>query len=106
DREEVLDVRGRGGIVGELLGSVVAQAQEARADTGRRVPALALAEPVLVPIRRLVRRDEGLHLHLLELAGAKDEVPRGDLVAERLADLGDSERGLSARELKDVLEVD
>ena len=53
-----------------------------------------------------VGRDEELHLHLLELAGAEDEVARGDLVAEGLADLGDPERGLAPRELEDVLEVD
>ena len=55
---------------------------------------------------RLVGRHEELHLHLLELAGAEDEVRRGDLVAKRLADLGDPERRLHARELQDVLEVD
>jgi hypothetical protein len=38
--------------------------------------------------------DEELHLHLLELAGAEDEVARRDLVAERLADLPDPERDL------------
>ena len=45
---------------------------------------------------RLVGRDEVLHLHLLELAGAEDEVLRGDLVAEGLADLGDAEGRLLA----------
>ena len=51
-------------------------------------------------------RDEELHLHLLELARAEDEVARRDLVAEGLADLGDPERRFLARELQDVLEVD
>ena len=51
-------------------------------------------------------RHEELHLHLLELARAEDEVAGRDLVAERLADLGDPERRLLARELQDVLEVD
>ena len=54
----------------------------------------------------LVGRAEELHLHLLELAGAEDEVAGGDLVAKRLADLGDPERRLLARELEHVLEVD
>jgi hypothetical protein len=36
-----------------------------------------------------------LDLHLLELAGAEDEVARGDLVAEGLADLGDAEEAAS-----------
>jgi hypothetical protein len=60
---------------------------------------------VLVPLLRLVGRAEELHLHLLELAGAEDEVAGGDLVPERLADLGDTERRLLAGELEDVLEV-
>ena len=50
--------------------------------------------------------DEELHLHLLELAGAEDEVARGDFVAERLADLGDAEREFGARGGEDVVEVD
>ena len=51
-------------------------------------------------------RDEELHLHLLELAGAEDEVAGGDLVAEGLADLGDPEGRLLAGEAEHVLEVD
>ena len=57
-------------------------------------------------LRRLGGRDEELHLHLLELARAEDEVAGRDLVAERLADLRDAERRLLAAELQDVLEVD
>ena len=53
-----------------------------------------------------VRRHEELHLHLLELARAEDEVARSDLVAEGLAHLRDPERRLLARELQHVLEVD
>src|SRR5580700_1983446 len=67
---------------------------------------LALYEPVLEPARRIVGRHEELHLHLLELARAEDEVARSDLVPERLADLRDPERRLLARELQHVLEVD
>ncbi len=67
---------------------------------------MPLGDPVLVPLRGLVRRDEELHLHLLELAHPEEEVARRDLVAERLADLRDPERRLAARELEDVLEVD
>ena len=70
------------------------------------VPVQARLQPVLVPLRGLVRRDEELHLHLLELERAEDEVARGDLVAEGLADLRDPERRLAARELQHVLEVE
>src|ERR1022692_1505088 len=48
----------------------------------------------LVPLLVGARLDEEFHLHLLELAGAEDEVSRRDLVAERLADLADAERDL------------
>src|SRR6266508_1847473 len=71
-----------------------------------RVPAVALVDPVAEPLPGLVRRDEVLHLHLLELARAEEEVARRDLVAEGLADLRDAERRLPARELEHVLEVD
>ena len=54
----------------------------------------------------VVGRDEVLHLHLLELERAEDEVARRDLVAERLADLGDAERRLAPREAEDGLEVE
>ena len=54
----------------------------------------------------VLRRHEELHLHLLELTGAEDEVARGDLVAERLADLRDAERRLLAGRGLHVLEVD
>ncbi len=50
--------------------------------------------------------NEELHLHLLELARAEDEVAGRDLVAEGLAHLCDPERWFLARELQDVLEVD
>ena len=70
------------------------------------VPLEALVAPVLVPLLGLGRRHEELHLHLLELAGAEHEVARRDLVAERLADLGDAERRLLAAGLQHVGEVD
>ena len=65
-----------------------------------------LAAPVVEPLRRLGGRHEVLQLHLLELPGAEHEVPGRDLVAKRLADLGDPERRSLARRLQDVEEVD
>ena len=67
---------------------------------------IARVDPVAVPLLGLVRRHEELHLHLLELAQAEEEVPGRDLVAERLADLRDAERRLAPRDLEHVLEVD
>ena len=59
-----------------------------------------------MPLVGLVGRDEELHLHLLELADAEEEVAGRDLVAEALADLRDAERRLDAQRRRDVLEVD
>ena len=65
-----------------------------------------ILDPLAVPALRFGRRHEELHLHLLELAGAEDEVAGRDLVAEGLADLGDAEGRLLAGEAEHVLEVD
>ena len=48
---------------------------------------------------------EPFHLHLLELAGAEDEVSRRHFVAEALADLGDAEGHFDAGGVDDVLKV-
>src|ERR1700719_2611010 len=77
-----------------------------RPDTQFEIPALTLAEPMLEPARCLLRRDEELHLHLLELPRPEDEVPGRDLVAEGLAHLSDPEGRFLAGELQYVLEVD
>ena len=101
DREEVLDVAGLRGVVRELVGVVRAQPQMAlRAARARGTSRRRSAVQYSNHSRRLGRRHEELHLHLLELARAEDEVARRDLVAKRLADLGDAERRLLARELR------
>src|SRR3979409_2776223 len=61
------------------------------------IPLQPGVDPILVPLWGARRLDEELHLHLFELAGAEDEVARGDLVAETLADLTDPEWRLGAR---------
>ena len=105
-RVAVLDVGRAARVVRELLGIVRAQAELVLGDAEPRRTSPGAPAPVLVPLLRLVGRDEALHLHLLELAGAEDEVPRRDLVAEGLADLRDAERRLLAREsLQRRLEV-
>src|SRR5437899_2569070 len=90
-----------------LLGAVLANSQPAPAEPVAQIPVEPFVDPVAVPLLRLGRRDEELHLHLLELAQPEEEVAGRDLVAEGLAaDLRDAERRLAARELRDVLEVD
>ena len=106
DREQVLDVARRGRVVRELLRLVRAHSQVALPQAVAKVPRDAGVDPVAEPLLRLGRRDEVLHLHLLELECAEDEVPRRDLVPERLADLRDAERRLPPGDLRDVLEVD
>src|SRR2546430_5577372 len=69
------DVRRRGRVVRTLVGRVIAEAQLAQRDAVLHVPRPADPLPLVVETRRLSRRGEILHLHLLELAGAKDEVP-------------------------------
>ena len=70
------------------------------------IPGDAIRDPALVPLFVRAGHDEELDLHLLELAHAKDEVLRRDLVAIRLADLRDAERQLAVRRVEHVLEVD
>ena len=49
---------------------------------------------------------EEFDLHLLEFAAAERVIARIDLVAERLANLGDAERKLEPRAVEHVLVVD
>ena len=106
DREEVLDVAGAARIVAQLILLVDAKLEVVGADSKIGVPAEPLVAPELEPLVGLGRGYEELHLHLFKLARAEDEVAGRNLVAERLADLGNSERRLLARELQHVLEVD
>ena len=107
EREAVLDVDRLLRVVGQLVGSVLAEAQPLRGDAVGLVPRPPARQPLLERGRcPLLRPDEVLHLHLLELAHPEHEVAGRDLVAEALADLRDPERDLLARALLDVLEVD
>ncbi len=95
--EAVLDVSRALGVVGELLLRVLEPPHVLLAHAQAGVPVPALLHPVLLPRLVLARLDEELHLHLLELAGAEDEVAGRDLVAEGLAHLRDAERRLATR---------
>ena len=95
--EAVLNVDSALGVVRQLLLRVLKEAQIVGVDAEVDIPIPARLQPVLVPFLVGAWLDEELHLHLLELARAEDEVARGDLVTERLADLADAERRLLAR---------
>ena len=105
ERELVLDVEGGLRVVGELVRPVLLEPQLRSADTELVVVVYPRLLPVLEPFLVLRRLDEELHLHLLELAGAEDEVLGRYLVSERLAYLGDAERDLHPAALVDVLEI-
>ena len=101
----VFDVGGGLGVVGQLFGIVHAQAQFVRIHAEVDVPLVARLDPVIEPLLVFGGRHEVLHLGLLEFARAEHKVAGGDLVAEGLADLGNSKRGLDARRVEHVLEV-
>ncbi len=83
EREAVFDVHGLLGVVGQLVGRVLAQAQALGRHAVALIPGAALRQPLLERGRgRGLRADEVLHLHLLELAHPEDEVAGADLVAE------------------------
>src|SRR5581483_6470057 len=106
DRVAVLDVARPARVMRALLRGVLADTKVRALEAEPEVPVQALLDPVLVPALRIRRGHEELHLHLLELADAEEEVPGRDLVAERLAGLRDPEGRLAQRELGDILEVD
>jgi hypothetical protein len=105
DREEILEVARAARVVGKLLLRVRAHPKMALSQAEVEVPTAPLVDPVAIPLLCVGRRDEELHLHLLELARPEEEVPRRDLVPEALADLRDPERRLHPHGRRDVLEV-
>src|SRR5262249_48821474 len=90
ERKGVLDVARAAGVVTQLFLRMVAQPQPFAGHPQPDVPLIPAVAPVLVPGRRRVGMAEELDLHLLKLARAEGEVPRGNLVAETLAHLRDA----------------
>ena len=103
-RHVEFDVGGGVGVVGELLVVVVAVVFVAHAE--RLVPGQTMLLPVVEPLHLRAGLAEELHLHLLKLAHAEDELSGHDLVAEGLADLGNAEGQLHASRLLYVEVVD
>src|SRR5712691_5664601 len=91
-RKQIFDVRGADGVMGALLGGLLARPELLGLDPQLAVPADAHVPPILIPLRRFVRMAEELDLHLLKLPAAERVIARVDLVAERLADLSNSKR--------------
>ena len=104
-REVVLDIHCPLGVVREFLLRVLANPEVLVSHSKGQPPVEAVLDPAVVPLLVGARHDEVLHLHLLELAVAEDEVPWRDLVAEGAADLGDAERQLPPGCRENVLEI-
>src|SRR3989338_1876219 len=69
------------------------------------VPEEALLDPILVPLSVLARLHEKLELHLFEFSRTIREVAGGDLVAERFADLRNTEGKPATGGIEHVLEI-
>ena len=93
-------------VVCQLLRAVLMKPQVLGSDAQAEIPVEACFPPMLEPLHGGVGFDEELHLHLLELTGAKDEIARGDFIAESLADLGDPEGDFLARWLQHITKID
>ena len=100
-----LDVAGTARVVSQLVRVVGPQAQFLGWEAVALEPLRALLHPELKPLLVVARLHKELHLHLLEFAGPKQEVPGGDLVAKGLADLRDAEGQPTAGRLLHVLEI-
>ena len=132
EREVVLDIDARAGVVGELVRLLPVFDETLGRESDGVEELLALLDPILVPdlpapvvlgrtvqvgvvgerddvsvenLDGFVGADEELKLHLLELAAAEGVVPGRHLVAEALAHLGDSVGNGHARGRGHVLEL-
>src|SRR5262249_9489370 len=111
--EQVFDVDGRFGVMGQLFWRLRSFSQSFGRYAQGHVPVEPLFDPLLVQLdvallaglEVLRRLAEILDLHLLEFARAEGEVSGRDLVAEGLADLRDAERELAAHHLLHVGEI-
>ena len=103
--EEILKVGSSLGVEAKLLGRVVAKSQMLFLDAQTQQKVLAVASPVLKPLKVGAGLAEELKLHLLELSYTEDEVAGSDLVSERLAHLSDAEGNLFTGSSLDIVEV-
>ncbi len=90
--EQELKVSGSLGIEAQLFGFMVAEPQVFVLQTDGQQPVVAESPPIIEPLKIGAGLAEELQFHLLKLPDAENEVARGDLIAERLADLADAER--------------
>ena len=103
-RIEILDIARFLCIVCEFFMVMEAEMFFLEAEVEKELLCLLLVFPIKFLVRPFLA--EPLMFHLFELDGAEDEVAGGDLVAERLADLGDAEGDFRPRRALDVEEID
>src|SRR5262245_25859824 len=84
---------------------MLAQLQPIAREAKTLVPRQTPIAPILVPLSRRAWMAEKLDLHLLELARAKREISRCDLITKALAHLRDAKRNTDARAIEHVLEI-
>ena len=104
-RELIHHIEGGLRVVGQLLLRHVVQLQAVALDSLRFPPVEPLFHPALMPFFVGTRLHEELEFHLLEFADPEDEIARGDLIAESLADLGDAERQPRGRGVHHIAEI-
>src|SRR5439155_25865703 len=92
-------------IMRKLAFLMIAQAQAIFGNAQRMPPLHALRLPEFIPFLRFIRMAEPLHLHLLKLARAENEIPRRDFIAKAFSNLRHTEWDFHARGVDDVLEV-
>ena len=93
-------------VVAELVLVVIAEAEVAPATPRDCHHFMRSAFQNSYHLRGFIGMAEPFHFHLLEFAGAEDEIARGDFVAEGFADLGDAEGDFDAGGVDDVFEVE
>ena len=89
--ESIHDVHGGLAVVSQLISRYVVKLKLRTTNTLLFPPVQPHLDPLVVPVFVFTGLNEKFQLHLLELAHTEDKVSGCNFVAERLADLGDTE---------------
>ena len=101
----VLNVKGNFGVVGQLIGIVLAKTKFILVINQILVPEHPFRLPVLIPLLHLLRVNKPLNIPLLKLPQPVKKVLRINLVAERLTNLSDSKGNLQRGRIQNILVV-
>src|SRR5437870_3725228 len=103
--ETILNVYSAFGVMRQLFPWLLVKAQVFPREADVQEPLQTRINPFLMGLLVLSRAHKVLHLHLLELARAKDEVTGRDFVTKRFPDLGDTEGKFAPAGVKQVEKV-